>query len=99
MLLRSQLILFEPLQQNAALGRLNRHRMKIKLSLERLPTFETSSFFSSLDDDLLEPLAAFPETSIRARVGLRFLQQVGGSADHLGVKADEESVSVKVVVA
>ena len=64
--------------------------MKVHISLENLPTFETSPVFCCLDDDVERDLQRFVNVFERASVALRFLQNEGASGDYLHVRKEEE---------
>ncbi len=64
-------------------------RRKLPISTAGLPSFETTPLWCRLDDDVELGLAAFPSVLERASVGLRFLQQEGGTPESMGVRPEE----------
>lgn len=72
------------------MGARNEVVVKVQISLENLPTFETSPIFCCLDDDVERELRRFVNVFERASVALRFLQNEGASADQLHVRKEEE---------
>lgn len=61
---------------------------KIKLHFDRLPHFETSPLFCTLDSNTEAALRQLPSTYERAVAALRFRQNIGGDKNALGVSED-----------
>lgn len=64
--------------------------MRVRLSLDRLPSFNSSTVAIRLEPRVDADLSRFADTHSRACVALRFLQRQSSPADHLGVRRDEE---------
>ena len=62
---------------------------KIRLDFNALPTFESSPFFYTLNRTTDARLRTLKATYARCNAALRFMSNIGASADHLHVRAEE----------